>query len=79
MALDGFANFETKEEEILFFFERLNEHGQEAVLKNIRIIAGNPDCQRTAPPESANDNDPISDTPEQKKPPESEKTPNDGK
>lgn len=82
IALDGFANFETKEEELLFFFERMNAHGQEVALKNIRIIAGNPDCQRTEPlkPSTVKESKKGETIPrKQEKPPEGDITPPDGK
>lgn len=52
IALDGFAEFESLEEEMLFYFKRLNDEGQEIALKNIQIIAGNKQYQRTKPPEA---------------------------
>lgn len=47
MALDGVFHFDSKKDELSFYFEHLNDDGQEIALKNVKVIAGNPTYQRT--------------------------------
>lgn len=70
LALDGFAEFETIDDEILFYFKRLNDEGQGIALKNIQIIAGNPQYQRTEPPEAPEEEKEGEYTTNEKKPTE---------
>ena len=70
IALDGFAEFESTEEEILFYFKRLNDEGQDIALQNVKVIAGNLQYQRKEPPEAPEDEKEGYSSAKEKKPPE---------
>lgn len=83
-AMDHYKIEVATQQRIESAIKKLNNEGRRIAAERLEELTEIPKYTMpvipdTAPPESANDDDPISDTPEQKKPPESEETPNDGK
>lgn len=60
-------------------YTKLNSEGQQIAVERIEELTQIPKYQRTKPPESFLEDGEYTDTPKQEKPPESLKTPSDGK
>lgn len=75
-AMDHYKIEVATQQRIESAIKKLNNEGRRIAAERLEELTEIPKYTMpvipdTAPPESANDNDPISDTPEQKKPPES--------